>query len=74
MTFESAQTEIEGLGRVILYDSPGLADPNLSINKWSDLFNTNIAQKGIGIDLVVCVIEYAERPSYREKELFVVLS
>lgn len=74
MTFQNVSAEIEGLGRVVLYDSPGLSDPNISINKWSDLFNSSIAQKGIGIDLVVCVIEYTERPSNKEMELFAVLS
>ena len=38
-----------------LYDSPGLADPNLRIDKWSDLFNESIADAKF--DLVVCVIE-----------------
>ena len=64
----------EIVGQVKLIDSPGLADPNILIDVWVNLFNNSIGTPKWSIDLVVCVIEYAERPSIKEQQLFAVLN
>jgi putative ribosome biogenesis GTPase RsgA len=55
---------MSGVGIVKLIDSPGLADPNIPIDQWVKKYNLQL--KGEAIDLVVCLIEYAERPSTKE--------
>ena len=55
-------------------DSPGLADPNILIDVWVNLFNNAIGTPKWSVDLVVCVIEYTERPSIKEQQLFAVLN
>jgi hypothetical protein len=72
--FDQEIADIPELGRVFLCDSPGLADPRLPIDKWTNLYNQSIANKKIKFDLVVCVIEHAERPSTKEFTLFALLS
>lgn len=57
---------IPSIGQVQLIDSPGLADPNLLIDIWVRLYNNTIASQRWKLDLVICVIEYTERPSLRE--------
>jgi GTPase Era involved in 16S rRNA processing len=72
--FDSDIAEIPELGRVFLSDSPGLADPRLPIDMWTNLYNKSIANKNIKFDLVICVIEHAERPSIKEFTLFALLN
>ena len=54
------------VGLVQLIDSPGLADPNILIDVWVEKYNNQIAQQDLKLDLVVCVIECATRPSSKE--------
>ncbi len=64
--FDSTIAEIAALGSVALYDSPGLADPNFPIDRWTTLYNKDIACQKLKFELLVCVMEYAERPSNKE--------
>jgi hypothetical protein len=57
-----------------LIDSPGLADPKILIDVWVNLYNKAIGEVKWEIDLVVCVLEYTERPSVKEQQLFAVLN
>ena len=55
-------------------DSPGLADPEILIDVWVSLYNSQIAAKKWEIDLAVVVIECATRPSAKEYQVFAVLN
>ena len=57
-----------------MIDSPGLADPKILIDVWVNLYNKAIGEVKWEIDLVVCVLEYTERPSVKEQQLFAVLN
>ena len=59
---------IDGVGIIKFIDSPGLADPNIPINQWVNLYNQQV--KGELIELVVCLIEYNERPTTKELTVF----
>lgn len=50
-----------------LIDSPGLADPNILIDVWVNLYNNTIGAANWKIDLVVCVLEDSGRPSVKEQ-------
>lgn len=54
------------VGLVQLIDSPGLSDPNIPIDVWVQKYNNQIHEQDFKLDLVVCVIEYATRPSSKE--------
>ena len=60
--------------QIQLIDSPGLADPSIPLDVWVRLYNSQIAEAIGGIDLVIIVIEYAERPSTKEFKDFAVLN
>ncbi len=42
--FDYTEAVVGGVGSTVLYDSPGLSDPNLPIDKWIALFNNTIAK------------------------------
>ena len=65
--FSYAIVPISGHGKIKLYDSPGMSDPNIPIDQWLNLYNNAIGSKNEKINLLVLVIEHAKRLSFKEK-------